>query len=100
MSFWTYVIIAFSTLVFLAFALFFYLKCSKHRKQNRFAQRLANCFNDEKTVTGEITVKDVVSASSQTDEVVSHKPGGRFFSTPTLKEAEITMDLLLKGAET
>ena len=39
MSFWTYVIIAFSTVIFLAFALFFYLKCSKHRKQNRFAQR-------------------------------------------------------------
>ena len=100
MSIWIYVIIGFSTVMVIILALFVYLKCIKNRKQNRFIPGLANCCNDEKAVAGQTTVTEVVSATSQTDEVVSHKPGGRFFSTPDLKEAGMSMASLIKGTET
>lgn len=99
LSLWAWIIIIFST--FIAFLVIYivYKKYFRKRVQLDCRKRLANCCNDENVVMGTSTVEEKRLASSRVDEVVSHKPGRRLSSTPSPKEAKITMASLMRDAK-
>ena len=88
----SYVVIALSTALFIhvGAVILFYYKCCKHRAWYGSGKRLADFCNDE-------MVGGVESAAAAgTNEVVSHKPGGRSSSIPGLKEEKLTFASLLQ----
>ncbi len=97
LSFWSYVIIIFSTVIALGVIIFVYRKYLRNKLSVDCQRRLANWCNDENVVMGPAMVEEKRLASSSTDEVVSHTLGRRNSSTPNRTSEEAMLVASLQG---